>query len=634
MAYRRFQQDLRPFDTRPLNKLLLVGFCLLGILLIAPPDGFSQPPAAQSSKKPSPRELLARAQAFQAQKQYDRAASAYREYLAIRPKDENVKAALARLLTLQGSHEEAAGLYASLASRHPENIDYQLGLARIKSLQTKFAEAQTLYERVLSKAPGNLEATRGLADALAGNGQSALALPHYERLYAATKDSAVAEQISKVKAEMEKMSSVPATPPETAMAAPLSPQQILERARALAAARQYQEAVSAYRAYLEAKPEDDDVHRSLAQLFLSQGQYREAISVYQTILSRHPSDIEALITLGKIAVQQKRISDGHRYYEAALSTDPSNIEAKQGLADLLYWRKEYATALRFYEDVFSATQNPVVGRRIQEIRHQQIVSPQAPIGITGDRPILPFRNYIKFGYSHYAYTQQVPNERDALLEVAKSLGEQTLVGRMEILNRFGFDDVPVTAKVYSPLWKKAWGDLSFSAAANPNFVPNFRLGGQLFQDLGLLHEALSFLEASLGLERLSYSYRARTSQTLFIPAQDITVVTPSLAVYLPFNMWVTEKVYYIPDTGSITLSSQLTWRPTERVQLYASGAFGTSGERIVAFQDFTRADTRSFQGGAIFPLTKELSGELSGFYEDRESLYVRRGGTFNLIWHW
>jgi hypothetical protein len=44
--------------------------------------------------------------------------------------------------------------------------------------------------------------------------------------------------------------------------------------------------------------------------------------------------------------------------------------------------------------------------------------------------------------------------------------------------------------------------------------------------------------------------------------------------------------------------------------------------------------TRTIQGGLIFPISERFSGEALGFYEDRATLYVRRGGTFNLIWHW
>ena len=70
------------------------------------------------------------------------------------------------------------------------------------------------------------------------------------------------------------------------------------------------------------------------------------------------------------------------------------------------------------------------------------------------------------------------------------------------------------------------------------------------------------------------------------------------------------------------------------MQLFASGSFGTSGERIVAAQDFTRVGSRTIQGGVTFPINERFSAETSGYYEDRGFLYVRRGGNFNLIYHW
>jgi len=109
---------------------------------------------------------------------------------------------------------------------------------------------------------------------------------------------------------------------------------------------------------------------------------------------------------------------------------------------------------------------------------------------------------------------------------------------------------------------------------------------------------------------------------------------PGLVIYLPYNVWITEKVFYVPDTGATTLSSGITWRPTDRVQLSFSGGFGTASERIVAEQDFVRVPTLTMRGAVIFPLSRYFSGELAGYYEDRETLYVRRGGTFNLVFHW
>jgi YaiO family outer membrane protein len=144
----------------------------------------------------------------------------------------------------------------------------------------------------------------------------------------------------------------------------------------------------------------------------------------------------------------------------------------------------------------------------------------------------------------------------------------------------------------------------------------------LFQGLGAAHSVFTPLEISFGYRHLRYK------------KDGIDLFMPGLTVYFPYNVWLTEKIYYIPDTGAITLASQLTWRPQDRLQFYASGSFGTSGERIVATQDFTRVQSRTVQGGVTFPLSARFSAEASGYYEDRGILYIRRGGMLNLIVHW
>ena len=95
------------------------------------------------------------------------------------------------------------------------------------------------------------------------------------------------------------------------------------------------------------------------------------------------------------------------------------------------------------------------------------------------RPALPFRNYVKLGYSHYTYTNGFPDERDGVIEAAKPMGELTFVGRITPLNRFGLHDTPVSGELYSPLWKRAWGYLGASGAINPGFVPNLTVGGEV-----------------------------------------------------------------------------------------------------------------------------------------------------------
>jgi YaiO family outer membrane protein len=396
---------------------------------------------------------------------------------------------------------------------------------------------------------------------------------------------------------------------------------ILTAAKEAESAKEFDRAAGLYRDYLQRRPEDDEVRALLARVLSWQGQHEEAVALYRDILIRHPVDIDVRIALARVRSWQQQFDESAAMYRAVLNEDPKNVEAKQGLADTLYWSKHYQEALRLYQEISDETHNPEVARRIVAVTQELTLSARAPVG-PRDRPALPFRRYAKLGYSHYTYTNGFPDERDGLIEAAKPMGDLTFVGRIEPLNRFGLHDTPLSGELYSPLWQRAWGYLSASGTINPGFAPNLTVGGEVFQGLGDLSPYLSSIELSFGYRRMHFKQ------------EGIDLLQPGVTIYLPFNLWLTEKIYYVPEQGSITLSSQLTWRPTDRLQLFASGGFGTSGERIVAAQDFTRVPSRIIQGGAVFPISERLSGEVLGYYEDRSTLYVRRGVTINVIWHW
>ncbi|WP_447603343.1 YaiO family outer membrane beta-barrel protein [Nitrospira sp. Nam80] len=397
---------------------------------------------------------------------------------------------------------------------------------------------------------------------------------------------------------------------------------VLTAATAAENARELDQAEHLYRNYLNSRPDDDEVRARLARVLSWQGRHEEAAALYRDILSRYPVDIDVRIALARVRSWQQHFEEAGEMYRGVLAEDPNNVEAKQGLADTLYWNKQYQEALQLYREVYEATKDPEIARHIESVTQEITVSARAPMRGPRTRPAIPFRDYIKLGYTHYSYTNRFPDERDWLLEAAKPIGDLTLVARVEPLNRFGLHDTPVSAELYSPLWRRAWGYLGTSGAFNADFVPHWTLGGELFQGLGDVSPYLSRFEMSLGYRRMDFK------------TGGIDLLQPGLTIYLPFNLWLSEKVYYIPGQGSITLSSQLTWRPTDRLQVFASGGFGTSGERIVAVQDFARVQSRILQGGVILPISAHFSGEALAYYEDRSTLYVRRGGTFNLIWHW
>ncbi|MCS6293674.1 MAG: tetratricopeptide repeat protein [Nitrospira sp.] len=583
-----------------------------------------------NSAEPSPGRLLEQGKSLEHRKQFPEAIAVYRQYLAARPENDEVRASLAKLLSWQRQWDEASALYRDVLSRHPLDDESRVALGRVLSWQRRYDEATQEYDRVLRDHPQHLDALTGLAGVLLWSGQPDRAIPYYQRVVEATGDPELASRLRSLKAEssskndppVQRPAPVPTPGREAESVSADDAQQILESGHQLESVRQYGDAVALYRGGLRRYPENDEVRSALARVLSWQGAHSEATSLYREVLARHPKDQDICVALAQVLSWQKEFPEAQALYEQVIREEPRHREARRGLAELAHWQGNRTEALARYEELVTETHDPEIEQQWRNVQSELLVSPRAAVGqgLTGLR--LPYRDYAKLGYGHYTYTKGIPDERDLLFEVAKPIGDQTVVVRAEPINRFGSHDTPLSAELYSPLWKRAWGYVAAQGTVNPHFAPNYSFVGEMAQGLGGVHDALAPFEVSIGYRRLNYK------------KDDIDLIMPGLTIFLPFNLWLTEKVYAIPNTGAMTLSSQLTWRPTERAQVFASGSFGTSGERIVATQDFTRVQSRTLQGGVTVPVNERFSAEASGYYEDRGFLYVRRGGNLSLIYHW
>jgi YaiO family outer membrane protein len=346
------------------------------------------------------------------------------------------------------------------------------------------------------------------------------------------------------------------------------------------------------------------------------------VSLYRDILTRHPADADVQTGLARVLSWQKQFDAAIPLYQGVLQQDAGNTDALRGLADTLFWSGATQEALVHYARLAQLTGDQESAARVQAVTAALETSSQAPLGLRDSILRLPYRDYVKLGYGQFSYSRDIPGERNILFEAAKPLGAYTVIARVEPITRFGFHDTPLSGELYSPLWRRAWGYLGAQGTINPHFSPNYSVGGEITQGLGIAHPALSLLEVSLGYRHLSYK------------TGDSDLLIPGLTIFLPFNVWLTEKLYYVPETGALTLASRLTWRPMNRLQIFASGSFGTSGERIVATQDLTRVSSHTVQGGITLPIADRLSLEAIGSYENRGILYQRQGGSFSIIYHW
>ncbi len=573
-----------------------------------------------AAKEASPRSLRQQAKQFEQAQRYADAIAIYRTLLRQDPENDEIRAALARLLSWHGSHAEAAELYRALVRRHPADLDARTALARVLSWKTDRKESQQLYEGILREEPRHAEALQGLGDLLFWEQRAADALPYYERAYAIGHDSAIAERIALIKRELSSSENPPSSVASEfathGRAERLAEAQTWEQQSA------YKKAIIAYQQILTDSPNDDETRGHLARILAQDGQFDQAVSLYRDILTRHPSDLDVRIGLARVLSWQKQYDPAIQHYREVLQQDATNHEALHGLADTLFWSGATQDAVTQYTRLHQLTGDEAIAARIQEISKGLEASPQAPLGLRDATIRLPFRDYLKVGYGQFSYSRGIQSERDVLIEVAKSIGAQTLIARVEPISRFGFHDTVLSTEVYSPLWRRAWGYLAAQGTINPKFSPTYSFAGEVSQGLGLVHPLLTLFEASFGYRYLSYH------------TDTIHLLSPGLTIFLPLNLWLTEKLYYVPETGAITLSSRLTWRPTNRLQLFVSGSFGTSGERIVATQDVTRVSSRTIQGGIVLPVVERVSLEIDGYDEDRGALYTRRGASFSIIYHW
>lgn len=419
--------------------------------------------------------------------------------------------------------------------------------------------------------------------------------------------------------------------PALADTVPDAPSELLNKARALEAEKNYPHAITLYRRILELRPENDEIRAVLARLLSWQEDYAQAVALYEDILTRHPADLDVRVALARVKSWQGELAEAIEIYREVLRQAPKHIEARRGLADSLYWSGAYRQALVEYRHVQRMAPHAAIAQRIEsvetEIKESALRhSNRVPIGALGleKKPglALPYRSYVKLGYGYYAYTDDIENEQAGLIEIAAPFGTRTAIGRVEPIDRFGLTDVLISGELYAPLWRAASGYAGFSAGIGAEFVPEWTLGGELYQGLGMLHPVLRPIELSFGYRRLTFE------------AQSVDVLIPGITFYLPYDVFLTEKLYFVPETDSKTLSSQITWRITDRMQVFASGTFGTAGERLTTVDDFARIDTVSLQLGLSVPLAHQVSVEAIGTYEDRDALYTRGGLAVNLLYHW
>jgi len=96
-------------------------------------------------------------------RQYKKAAAAFRRALELDPENPSRMIRLAGVLSMMGQPDEAAAMLESARSRAPDSVEVWVALARFAQIMGKFEDAKAAWQRVIELAPHSADAMAVLA---------------------------------------------------------------------------------------------------------------------------------------------------------------------------------------------------------------------------------------------------------------------------------------------------------------------------------------------------------------------------------------------------------------------------------------------------------------------------------------
>ena len=112
------------------------------------------------------------------------------------------------------------------------------------------------------------------------------------------------------------------------------------------------ESLSQYEILIREQPENIQVNRGIAAVYIWLNRYPEARKHLNIVLSQRPDDYESLVSIGDAYIYTGNLNEAITYYKRALSVDPSSIRIRKKLGLALSWAKEDAEAFTLLSGLY------------------------------------------------------------------------------------------------------------------------------------------------------------------------------------------------------------------------------------------------------------------------------------------
>lgn len=285
-------------------------------------------------------------------------------------------------------NDTAARELSSYLEEHPEHGEARLQLARVLSWSSRYESSAQAYERYLEARPDDAGVRRELAKVLAWGGLTAAAVAQYRRLaaQASEPESAIPDLEAMLQLQVQAgdaqgaggtaSSLVKIQPGHEAANRVLDEAlstrraQARERAEALTAEGRYQEAVEAYRRYQEEYGAQAEISLLVCRLLSWAKDFEGAVTSYRSYLQARPEDDAARAELGLVLTWMRRTREAEEEYASILARNPQDANAALRLARIRDERgDDRVDVLRTYERLLRPDASPSEAvARVRELR--------------------------------------------------------------------------------------------------------------------------------------------------------------------------------------------------------------------------------------------------------------------------
>ncbi len=226
----------------------------------------------------------------------------------------------------------------------------------------------------------------------------------------------------------------------------------LERARAAALARQYDDALEIFGELAQRNPSDLEVKNWIARIESWKGNYEQAARTYRGVLREAPGNLEAELGLADVLLWQGRQRDAEELLRRITDQQPANTEALLRLGKLSQRQRRRREALEYF-------------RQVLAIEPDNLEAKHAAEAVMAQKP---FR--LEMGYFREALNFASDTNGNFLGLSYRKSDRTTLLGRFEYQNKFAENDTRFTLGATVRVGARTWLATEASLAPRSNTV--------------------------------------------------------------------------------------------------------------------------------------------------------------------